>query len=69
MTHDEVLKFSQALSAENVVFRRENAILREKLKYYLAEEIWINGSMTPEQADVEAEKEITHMVLHNEGAE
>lgn len=50
--------------------KRENAILREELQWYMALDIqrtWTE--MSDEEAGAQAEKEITHMVLHNEGAE
>jgi hypothetical protein len=50
--------------------KRENAILREELQWYMTLDIqrtWTE--MSDEEADAQAEKEITWLVLHNEGAE
>jgi len=68
MTHDELLKFAQALSAENAVFRRENSLLRKELRRYLMLDIqrtWTQAS--DEEAEEQAEKEIAWKILHNEG--
>ena len=72
MTHLELLKFAQALLAENAVFRRENAFLRSELKHRISSDILfteVHHDMTKEEADAQAEKEITWLVAHNEGAE
>jgi TRAP-type C4-dicarboxylate transport system substrate-binding protein len=49
--------------------KRENAILRKELKDYVVNHMVEVYDMSEEEAFEEAEKEITHMVLHNEGAE
>ena len=59
---------------ENTVERlkRENAILRSELKHRISSDIIFTETdrdMTKEQADAQAEKEITWMIAHNEGAE
>jgi predicted nuclease with TOPRIM domain len=64
--------YEAALEACNEIERlkRENAVLREELQYRL-EEIYgvCYSEMTDEEAEEAAEQYITHMVLHNEGAE
>jgi hypothetical protein len=49
--------------------KRENAILRKELKDHVVNHMVEVYDMSEEEAFEEAEKEITHMVLHNEGAE
>ena len=50
--------------------KRENAILRQHLKKYMVDELQMYGrDITDKEADAQAEKEITWLVLHNEGAE
>lgn len=50
--------------------RRENSILREVLKDHLTANILMAWhEMSDEEAEAQAEKEITWMVQHNEGAE
>jgi len=74
MMHLELLKFAQALLAESAVLRRENAILRSELKRRISSDILFTEvphllDMTKEEADAQAEKEITWLIAHNEGAE
>jgi hypothetical protein len=49
--------------------RRENAILRRELKFALINDIMDTHDVTEEEADAQAEVEITWLVAHNEGAE
>jgi len=49
--------------------KRENAILREKLKDHVVNNLIETYDLSEEEAFEEADREITHMVLHNEGAE
>jgi regulator of replication initiation timing len=62
------------LMRENEMLKRENTILRQELKHRISSDILCTEAphlldMTKEQADAQAEKEITWMVAHNEGAE
>jgi hypothetical protein len=49
--------------------KRENAVLRQELKLRLANEFIKNYEFSENDAEVAAGRCITHMVLHNEGAE
>lgn len=50
--------------------KRENSILRSELHRLIALEHWeLNNGMSEEEADRLAERDIVHMVAHNEGAE
>lgn len=49
--------------------RRENSILRQELKFSLVDEIMNMYDVTEEEADTQAEQQITWLVAHNEGAE
>jgi hypothetical protein len=52
--------------------KRENAFLRSELKHRISSDILFtetDSDLTKEQADAQAEKEITWMIAHNEGAE
>jgi hypothetical protein len=54
--------------------KRENAFLRSELKHRISSDILFTEvphllDMTKEEADAQAEKEITWLIAHNEGAE
>lgn len=58
------------LMNENQRLKRENSILRSELHRLIALEHWeLNHGMTDEEADRLAERDIVHMIAHNEGAE
>ena len=58
------------LMNENQRLIRENSILRQELKLRLSTEHWeMNDGMSDEEADRLAERDIVHMIAHNEGAE
>ena len=58
------------LMNENQRLKRENSILRSELRRLIALEHWeLNHGMTDEEADRLAERDIIHMVAHNEGEE
>ena len=58
------------LMNENQRLKRENSILRSELKYRLSSEYWhFSHGMSIEEADHLAERDIVHLVAHNEGAE
>ena len=65
MYYDELLKFAHSLLAENTVFRRENAILRQELKHRISSDILfteVHNDTTKKEAEAQAEKEITWMI-------
>jgi hypothetical protein len=49
--------------------KRENFILRHELKICLVNEFIENYEFSEDEAEEAAEREITGIVLHNEGAE
>lgn len=49
--------------------KRENTVLRETLKISLVNDFIENFEFTEDEAEVAAEREIVHMIAHNEGAE
>ena len=49
--------------------KRENSILRRELKDHVVNKLIDTYDLSEEEAYEEADREITHMVLHNEGAE
>jgi hypothetical protein len=49
--------------------RRENSILRHELKLRLGNEFIESFEFSEHDAEVAAERYITHMIAHNEGAE
>lgn len=58
------------LMNENQRLKRENSILRSELKYHLSAEYWnFSHDMSVEEADRLAERDIIHLIAHNEGAE
>lgn len=58
------------LMNENQRLKRENAILRKELKFHLSIEHWkANEGVSDEEADRLAERDIVHLINHNEGAE
>ena len=58
------------LMNENQRLKRENSILRRELKFHLSMEHWkANPGMSNEEADRLAERDIVHLIAHNEGAE
>ena len=62
------------LMRENEALKRENAILKQELKRRISSDILFTEvphllDMTKEEADAQAEKEITWLIAHNEGAE
>ena len=58
------------LMNENQRLIRENSILREELRYRLSNEYWhFSHGMSIEEADRLAERDIVHLINHNEGAE
>jgi len=70
ITPGESVRMIEMMATEIDRLRRENAILRQKLKKYMTDEMHMYGpDMTDEEAEALVEKEITWMVLHNEGAE
>jgi len=71
-----LMRFAALVAAEkqeeNDRLKRENSVLRSELKHRISSDILFTETdrdMTKEEADAQAEKEITWMVLHNEGAE
>ena len=54
---------------ENDALKRENSILRSELKERLVSEWIVNYEMSEEETEKATDREITQMVLHNEGAE
>jgi len=67
ITPGESARMIEMMATEIDRLRRENAVLREKLKFYIIED-YID-SYDAEEAEKAAERDITHMVLHHEGAE
>ena len=70
ITLGEGVRMIDMMATEIDRLRRENALLRKELHRYLVLDIqrtWLE--MSDEEAEEQAEKEITWMVLHNEGAE
>ena len=64
--------FDAVCDASNERLKRENAILRSELKHRISSDIIFTETdrdMTKEEAGAQAEKEITWMIAHNEGAE
>lgn len=49
--------------------KRENSILRHELELRLVNEFIDNYEFSEHDAEVAAERSITHMIAHNEGAE
>ena len=58
------------LMNENQRLKRENSILRSELHRLIALDHWeLNPGMSDEEADRLAERDIVHLINHNEGAE
>jgi hypothetical protein len=51
------------------ILERENSILRSELKLRLVNEFIENYEFSEDEAEEAAEREVTGLVLHNEGAE
>ena len=57
------------MTREIQVLKRENAILREELKDHIVNNLIEAYDINEAEATEEAEKQITWMIAHNEGAE
>lgn len=57
------------LMNENQRLKRENSILRSEFKILLVHNNIENYDMSEDFAEEDAEKWLTHLVAHNEGAE
>lgn len=61
---------SKELQYEIDQLKRENSILRSELHRLIALDHWeLNPGMSDEEADRLAERDIVHLINHNEGAE
>lgn len=71
MTNDELGRELVGYLEDKIErLERENAILREELHRLIALDHWeLNPGMSDEEADRLAERDIVHLINHNEGAE
>lgn len=63
------LELYNSVLTDNERLRRENSILRHELKIRLVNEFIENYEFSEDEAEEAAEREITGIVLHNEGTE
>lgn len=71
MTNDELGRELVGYLEDKIErLERENAILRSELHRLIALDHWeLNPGMSDEEADRLAERDIVHLINHNEGAE
>ena len=70
MTNDELSRELVGYMEDEIArLERENTALRSELKLRLSNEFIENFEFSEHDAEVAAERSITHMIAHNEGAE
>lgn len=69
ITLGEGVRMIEMMATEIDRLRRENAILRQELKFAIVDDIMNMNDVTEEEADSQAEQQITWLIAHNEGAE